>query len=90
MHWVDLGKQFMWPNKCWHFMAIYMSITFEGGGLDANSCVILSPGYFIRETGIRQNAFSAQIVVIQLFCDCQIKTTQKIFLYSESKEMCSI
>ena len=62
-------------------MAIYMSITFEAGGLDANSCVILSPGHFILETGLRQNAFSAQIVVIQLFCDCQIKTTtQTIFL----------
>ena len=67
-------------------MAIYMSITFEAGGLDANSCVILSPGYFILETGIRQNAFSAQIVVIQLFCDCQIKTTQHRKYFAELKE----
>mgnify|MGYP003335794004 CR=1 FL=1 len=59
-------------------MAIYMSITLEGGGMDANSCVILSPGYLILEAGIGQNASSAQIVVIQLFCDCQIKTKQQI------------
>ena len=32
-------------------MAIYMSITLEGGGMDANSCVILSPGYLILEAG---------------------------------------
>ena len=62
-------------------MAIYMSITLEGGGMDANSCVILSPGYLILEAGIGQNAFSAQIVVIQLFCDCQIKTANSKYFY---------
>ena len=62
-------------------MAIYMSITLEGGGMDANSCVILSPGYLILEAGIGQNAFSAQIAVIQLFCDCQIKTKQQIHFH---------